>query len=142
VRAGPGAPADWALLVRALANLGQLESAGRACAAGLERHSLSAELFYLYGLLLAEAGRHREAAAEFRRALYLDRGLAVAHLALGGALVRLGDPAGARRAFGNAHRLLEGTASDAAVPAADGARAGRLAEMARIQLELLREAAA
>jgi chemotaxis protein methyltransferase CheR len=136
--ARPGAATEvWALLVRAAGNRGDLEAAGRACAAGLERHPTSAELVYLHGLLLAQGGHVREAAGALRRALYLDRALAVAHLTLGRVLTQLGDGEGGRRALRNAHRVLSRAPADAPVPAADGERAGRLAEMARVQLALL-----
>ena len=130
-------PGLWVVLVRALANLGALEAAGTSCAAALDRHRSSAELFYLHAVLLAESRRHREAADAARRALYLDRNCVMAHLVLGGALLRLGDRAGARRAFRNVERLLAGMPVDAVVPASDGERAGRLAEMARVQLQLV-----
>jgi chemotaxis protein methyltransferase CheR len=91
---------------------------------------------------LSEAGRHGEAAAAARRALYLDRWLVVAHLALGAASARLGQVDGARRAFRNAERLLTGMPPGEIVAASDGQPAGRLAEMARVQLQLLGEAAA
>ncbi len=51
----------------------------------------SAEVHYLHAVLLSETGRDREAADLLRRALYLDGQLAVAALALGLALRRLGD---------------------------------------------------
>ncbi len=135
-------PALWLLLVRAHANRGDLAEAGRACAAALDRHQTTAELVYLHTVLLSEAGRHAEAAMAARRALYLDRGLAVAHLALGGALTRLGQLDGARRAFRNAERLLASMPPAAIVPASDGEPAGRLAEMARVQLQLVSESVA
>lgn len=135
-------PLLWIVLVRALANRGDLDGAGRACAAALDRHRTSAELTYLHTVLLAEAGQYADAATAARRALYLDRGLVVAHLALGGALARLGDTDGARRAFRNAERLLAAMPPGALVPASDGEPAGRLVEMARVQLRLLSEAAA
>jgi chemotaxis protein methyltransferase CheR len=135
-------PAPWVVLVRALANRGDMAAAGQMCAAALDRHRTSAELAYLHAVLLSEAGRHAEAVTAVRRALYLDRGLVVAHLALGGALARLGDTEGARRSARNARRLLAGMPPDAIVPASDGEPASRLAEMAKVQLQLLKEAAA
>ena len=142
VRRDDGDPALWIVLVRSLANQGQLAAAGLACAAALDRHRTSAELAYLHAMLLAEAGRCSEAASAARRALYLDRRLVVAHLALGGALARLGEVEGARRALGNAERLLVSLPPDAILPASDGEPAGRLAEMTRVQLQLLRGEAA
>lgn len=134
-------PALWVVTVRALANRGELEAAGRSCAAALEQHRTSAELTYLHALLLGEAGWHAEAAKAARRALYLDPELVVAHLALGRALTRRGDVSGARRAFRNAERLLAAMRPEAVAPASDGVPAGRLAEMARVQLRLVREVA-
>lgn len=135
-------PLLWIMMVRALANRGELEAAGRACAAALDRHRASAELTYLHAVLLSEAGLYPEAAAAARRALYLDRGLVVGHLALGSARARLGDVDGARRAFRNGERLLAAMPPGAVVPASDGEPAGRLVEMARVQLRLLSEVAA
>jgi chemotaxis protein methyltransferase CheR len=137
--AHPADPQGWVVLVRSLANGGGLEAAGRACAAALDRHRTSAELTYLHGLLLAEARRFPQAAGALRAALYLDRRLVVAHLALAATLARAGEPAGARRALRNAGRLLADMPEEAVVPASDGARAGRLAEAAQAHLGLLEE---
>jgi chemotaxis protein methyltransferase CheR len=142
VRRDGSEPTPWIVLIRAHANRGDLAAAGRVCAAALERHANAAELHYLHAVLLGEADRGADAAAAARRALYLDRGLVVAHLALGGALARLSNTDGARRAFRNAERLLVGMPPAAVVPASDGEPAGRLVEMARVQLRLLGEAAA
>ena len=65
-----------------------------ACA-GLDRHPTSAELTYLHAVLLAEMSHFDAAAQAARRALYLDRNLIVAHLALARALTRPGDTAAA-----------------------------------------------
>lgn len=134
--------APWIVLVRALANRGDLVTAGRACVEALARHRESAELVYLQGVLLGEAGRYDDAAAAARRALYLDRNFIVAHLALGGALAHLEDPTSAGRAFRNAERLLAALPPDAIVPASDGEPAHRLATMAQVQLQLLSRSAA
>ncbi|HUX34501.1 MAG TPA: protein-glutamate O-methyltransferase CheR [Gemmatimonadaceae bacterium] len=135
-------PELWVLLIRALANQGDLETAGRACALALERHGTWSELVYLHAVLLAEGGWHLEAAQGARRALYLDPQLAVAHLALGSALARVGDSVGAQRAFRNAERLLTALPPDATVQGADGAPAARLLQMASAHLRLVREASA
>jgi chemotaxis protein methyltransferase CheR len=132
----------WVLLVRSLANSGRLEEAGVACASALDRYRDSAELLYLHALLLAEAGRAAEAADAARRALYLDRRMVVAYLALGAALTRLGDPVRARRAFSNALDLLGEMQPGEVVPASDGESAFRLAQIARAQCSLLTEAGA
>ena len=128
--------------VRTLANAGRLAEAGTACAAALDRHRLSAELLYLHAILLSEAGRTHQSIAAARQALYLDRGLVVAHLALGAALARVGEVRQARRAFRSAERLASALPADAVVQASDGEPAGRLVEMVRVELRLLGETAA
>ncbi len=132
----------WVLLVRALANAGRLNEAGLACASALDRHRISAELAYLHGILLAEGGHTAEAIVAARAALYLDRGLVVAHFSLGTALARSGERRGARRAFRNAADLLEALPPQALVPCSDGERADRLLQMARAGLSLLADEAA
>ena len=142
IAGGEGSPAVEVTLVRSLANRGALVEAGRACAAALDAHRTNAELVYLHGVLLAQGGMTAESAEAFRRALYLDRTLVVAHLAMGDALARTGEPAGARRAFRSAARLLAELPADATVPASDGAPTARLAEVARSRLRLLDHSAA
>jgi chemotaxis protein methyltransferase CheR len=111
--------------------------AGRAT----ERLGPGAELLYLGAVVLLQAGRTVEAAALLRRALYLDRSLVVAHMTLADAQRRLGNMDAARRALRNAATLLSALPPDATVPAADGETAGRLAELVRVKLRLLTEAA-
>jgi chemotaxis protein methyltransferase CheR len=125
--------------VGALANRGDLAEAERICSAAIERDNTSAELASLLSILYAETGRNREAAEAARKALYLDRGLVVAHLALGRALYRTGDHQGATRAFTNAADLLADLEPDAIVAGSDGERAATLLELSRAQIRLLRE---
>ena len=129
----------WALLVRALANDGRTADAENACAAALEWHAADAELSYLHALLLAQRGQFAAAAAAARRALYLDRSLAVAHITLGTALARLGHNVQAQRAFRAAEQALQAVPAGAPVPLADGESAHRLREAARAQRRLLGE---
>ncbi|HEY4305194.1 MAG TPA: CheR family methyltransferase [Gemmatimonadaceae bacterium] len=128
--------------VRELANAGRLEEAGRQCAAALDVHRESAELHYLHAVLVAQARQFAESARAARRALYLDRSMIVAHAALGTALAKSSDAAGARRAFNNALRLLSAMDPNATVPFSGGEPAGRLLEMTRMQARLVRGDAA
>ncbi|HEX8274654.1 MAG TPA: protein-glutamate O-methyltransferase CheR [Longimicrobiaceae bacterium] len=132
---------EAAARVRALADRGALDEAAAACAAALRGHAESAELLVLHSTLLFAGRRYAEAAAAARRALYLDRGCAVAHLALGSALARVGDAGTARRAFRNAAELLRAGPGDAAVPASGGESAARLLAVAEAQLHVLGEVA-
>jgi chemotaxis protein methyltransferase CheR len=132
---------EAAARVRALADRGALGEAGTACAAALDRHRDSAELLVLHSTLLFTARRFGDAAAAARRALYLDRGCAVAHLALGSALARAGDAGGARRAFRNAADVLRASPGGDVVPASGGESAARLLAVAEAQLHVLGEVA-
>ncbi len=134
---GENTEAIWIVLVRSLANRGDLDAAGEACSTALDRHRMSVELTHLHGVLLAEAGRYADAAIAAKQALYLSPHYTIAHLALGDALSRTSDTENARRAFRNAETLLAGFASDFSVPGADGAEAGQLLRIARFRLETL-----
>jgi chemotaxis protein methyltransferase CheR len=122
--------------VKQLANAGRLEEAGRACAAALDRFRDNAELHYLHAVLVAQAGQFAESARAAKRAIYLDRSMVVAHLALGSALLRSDRRSAAARAFATASRLLSAMPPDEIVPFSDGEPAGRLLEMTRVQERL------
>jgi len=138
VRENPADVAGWVLLVRSLANLGRLEEAGIACAAGLDRHRTSAELTYLHALLLREAGHTADAVAALRRALYLDHRFVTAHLGLGDLLAARGDFDAASRSFRNAERLLQRSADGQLLVGADSLDAARLLQMTRMRLQVAR----
>ena len=124
------------LRVRALANL-DTEQAADFCSQATKKHQVSAELHYLHAILLTELARYSEAATAARSSVFLDQNLIVGHLALGSALERLGETAGARRSFRNARRLSENWPENQPVPCSDGESAARLAESAARHLALL-----
>ena len=124
------------LRVRALANL-DTEQAEEFCSEATAKHQVSPELHYLHAILLTELARYSEAATAARSSVFLDQTLIVGHLALGSALERLGETAGARRSFRNACRLSENWPPNQPVPCSDGESAARLAESATRHLALL-----
>ena len=140
IEGGDTSERAWTLLIRSLANEGRLEAAGEAAAAALDYHGMSAEVSYLNGMLLAQSGRHADAAAAFKRSLYLDARFAIAHLALGDALFAVGDPAAARRAYSNAEAVLRTMGTDSVVSGADGLPVARLLHIARYHLQRLPDA--
>lgn len=129
-------PTASALLVRALANV-EVAEAEQVCAKALGRHPLSVELHYLHAVLLMALARYDEAIRAARRIVYLDGASEIGYFTLGSLLRRSGDLTGAQRAYRNARDLLAAQPADALVPLSDGERAGRLAELAAIELEML-----
>jgi len=87
-----------------LANQGKLVEALKCCEQNLRSQPASAETYHLIGLLHDAAGRVREAAEHYRKALYLDpkHSEALVHLAV--ALQKQGDALGAQRLFERANR--------------------------------------
>lgn len=126
---GAGDPRQWQLWIRAVANQGDLATAGELSSRALDHHRLDPELHYLHGLLLLEAGRHAESAQDARRALYLERDFIMGHLLLGDALVRGGERRPAARSFENALALLAASDDAAEIPAADGMSVLRLRQI-------------
>jgi chemotaxis protein methyltransferase WspC len=96
----------WIEQARRLANQGKLAEALTCCEQNLRSQPASAETFHLIGLLHDAAGRVREAAEHYRKALYLDpqHPEALVHLAV--ALQKDGDSRGAQRLFDRANRRL------------------------------------
>lgn len=135
----PDDVALMALRVRALANAGDLSEADRALTQALGAYPTSAPLMYLHAILLTERGHAEAALGAARRAIYLDRTLVVAHLALATAHQRAGNCRGAELALRNAARLLAELPRDALVPESDGEPAGRLADIIAVQISLLAE---
>lgn len=133
----PGQAGALVAQVRSLVNAGRLAEAETVCRGARTRHALSAELAVAHAFILLELGSCDDARTVARRALYLDPADPLAHLALGTALIRLRDGAGARRAFQNAERLLAGCSDDVPVAGSEGEPASRLAELARTQIALL-----
>jgi chemotaxis protein methyltransferase WspC len=98
------APEHWIEQARRLANLGKLDEALKCCEQNLRSQPASAETYHLIGLLHDAAGRVRDAAEHYRKALYLDprHSEALVHLAV--ALQKEGDTHGAQRLFERANR--------------------------------------
>ena len=101
---GAEASTYWMDRARELADRGKLLEALRCCEENLHTEAPSAEALYLIGLLHDAAGRGREAADHYRKALYLDpkHTEALAHLAA--VLQKEGDERGAKLLLERANR--------------------------------------
>ena len=109
----------------------------RIAEAALRRHPLDAALHYLRATLLLATGRDEEAEHAARRALYLDRTLALAHFLLGTILRKRGARTEALRAFRNVRDLCAARPSDEELAAGAGERTGPLHEAAAREMAWL-----
>ena len=132
----PQSHASQVLRVRAMANVDPVE-AERVCREGIDAFPNSAELYYLHGLLLLNEGRLSVAAESVRRAIKLDRTLAILHFTLGMIHQRLGEHSEARTAYQDAHNLCKSKPPTGLVHLTDNQRFGELAEAATVQIELI-----
>jgi Tfp pilus assembly protein PilF len=98
---------------------------------------VDAEAYVERALSFLDASQPHQAAASARRALFLDRSLAVAHLTLARALRLTGSRSAAQRALRRGAALLEAHAPEEAVRGAGGASAGTLSAVAAAEFELL-----
>jgi chemotaxis protein methyltransferase CheR len=96
----------------------ELEEVLGHCRAALLEDRCNAELHQLQALVHEELGQLDEAKLALRRALFLEPGCVVAHLALGRLLERQGQPEQAARHTANALALLRRRAGDARHPPA------------------------
>lgn len=129
-------PSASALHIRALAGA-DIANAEAVCARCVQTHVTDPELHYLHGVLLLDLRRLPEAEKAVKKALFLDRELAIAHFTLAIILQRSGLVDGAIRSFRNAFRLCERLEPVAIIPLSDGEQAGRLAQMAKQHLDML-----
>jgi chemotaxis protein methyltransferase CheR len=97
------------LLANALAAAddGRREEALDATSELLGQNPLSAEAYFVRGLVQLAGGMSSEAVASLRRALYIDPRFSIASFTLGRAYDNLADPAEARRAYEHALRTLD-----------------------------------
>ena len=112
----------------------ELEEVLGHCRAALLEDRCNAELHQLQALVHEELGQLDEAKLALRRALFLEPGCVVAHLALSRLLERQGQPEQAARHTANALSLLRRRAGDAGHPPAPSVAETSAAELlARLQ---------
>jgi chemotaxis protein methyltransferase CheR len=105
-----GAEAQLATALAA-ANAGDLEEALQITDRVVHEEPLDADAYFIRGLAQLGLGDDRAAVVSLRRALYIDPAFGLAAFKLGRAQERLGDPRAAARAYEQALRTLESTAT-------------------------------
>lgn len=121
---------------RAMADRGEWNPAAALCRRLIAQNSLDAAAHFTLGLILEHTGAAAEAERSLRRAIYLNRGFALAHYHLGITLQQ-GSPAQARRSFENVLRLLHGHPAEEVVEHGDGITVAELGDLAKMHLEVL-----
>jgi chemotaxis protein methyltransferase CheR len=124
------------LQVKAMANI-DTQRAASVCRQLTERHPLQTELHYLHGVLLMELRLDDEASQAVKRAVFLDRSLAIAHFVLGSILQRRGQLEGAQRSFRNARNLCAALPAHDMVALSDHETNGQLAHAAEVRLAMI-----
>ena len=118
-----------ALRARALANLGRLEEARACCLEAVSKAKLDPHPYYLLACICQEQGQPEEALEPLRKALYLDPGFVLAHLALANVAQRLERCGESQRHLGNVLSLLESRDDAELVPHGEGITVGKLVEV-------------
>ena len=134
----PKPPATDLASIVEFANRGDWENASRHCQAILATDSFNAAAHYFYALVLQSSGAAAEGEQELRRAIYLDRGFALAHYQLGLMRKSARDQSGSIKAFRNALDALGRTPDDQSISPCGQITARHLKELAAQQLELLK----
>ncbi len=135
------AAAHWADEARSLAGQGQLAEALACCDRWLAVEKLDTQVHYVRAAVLLEAGDTGAARLSLRRALYVDSGFVLAHVALGQLERTNGNADMALRHFTNAQELLQGREPADELPDAEGMTAGQVLLTLNALIGTLREAA-
>ncbi|MBX6323730.1 MAG: hypothetical protein IRY94_18090 [Rhodospirillaceae bacterium] len=135
-QAADGAAAALAA-VRRHADSGDWNAAMAACEQAIHDHPLDAATYYTYALLSEHIGLAAAAVEALRQAIYLDRGMAMAHYHLGRCLMQAGESAAAERSLANALRLIAGRSDNEAVPLGDNLSVGELRRLIEVHRGLL-----
>lgn len=131
----------WQMKAKALANMGHVELAQRACARSLQLDIGNKHTYLIQGLILSELGREPEAEDALRKALYLDRSFIEAHYEMGMLRVRARDLPGAFKSLENALRLAQQGDLERELHNAAGMTCRRFAQVLKNEIEMLRGAA-
>ena len=129
-------PRPTYLLAKIHAGKLQVEQAQKWSRVTIERDLLYAPAYHLLGLMAAEEGRLDDAIEALRRCVYAAPDWPVGHLALADVYLRLDQPLRARAALSTVTRTLQDVATDEEVWEGDGLTAGRLRELAHMQLDI------
>ncbi len=122
---------------RLLADSGNWEAAAEVTRRLIATDALNGPAYFMLGLIQEHAGASEEARAALRRAIYLDRGFALAHYHLGASLKGNREWEMARKAFRNVLQILDGNRREEPVPHGDGITVAELCELARMHLDLV-----
>jgi chemotaxis protein methyltransferase CheR len=135
---GEAALADPAIqAIVDLANSGDWQNAELRCQELLAADPVNAPAHYYYALVLQSTGSHTEAEKALRRAIYLDRGFALAHYQFGLARKDAHDMAGCVRALRNTLDALERVPDERPISPCGRITAQDLRELTMQQLEIL-----
>jgi chemotaxis protein methyltransferase CheR len=119
------------------ADRGRRAEALEATSQLLAQSPLSAEAYFVRGLVQLAGGANSDAAASLRRALYLDPRFSLASFTLGRAYDQLAEPQDARRAYEQALRTLDPD-DDRQEPLLRQVDLGDIAAACRARIEALR----
>ncbi len=134
------APAPVAADIQAvvdLANAGDWQNAAEQCQQILVADPVNVPAHYYYALVLQSTGAHGEAEKALKRAIYLDRGFALAHYQLALARKDAHDGTGCVRALRNTLDALADVPDDKPISPCGLITALDLRELALQQLEIL-----
>lgn len=117
------------LSIRLLANQGHLNDAFSFCNSTIESNKFLPGLYFLRASILQELEKSTEAIASLRQAIFIDPDYVMGHFALGGLLLRLGNPVYAKRYFRNVLDLTKNLKNDDILPESEGLSVGFVREI-------------
>lgn len=123
------------ILARCYANLGRLNEAEAVVEKLIREEDVSAEIFYLYGIILSESNQYEKADQSLVKALYLEPDHMPARFQRSRVLMQLGKILLAKKELSNLMQMIKEFNDEMVVDGFEGMTAGSVREMVMLALK-------
>lgn len=122
-------PENCFLLIESLANVGEIESASKACEEAISKNKLDYKLHFLNATILQNQQKYYEAVLSLKKALFINPDFILAYYSLGNNMIKNDNMKGAIKNYKNALSIMSKLDDDEIVEESEGLTVGRLKEL-------------
>jgi len=117
------------LLIKSLANIGEIDSAAKVCETAISKYKLDYELHFLNASILQNQNKHNEAISSLQKAIFINPDFILAYYSLANNMIKNDNIKGAIKNYKNALSIMRKLDDDEIVEESEGLTVGRLKEL-------------